>query len=121
MNEYETLGHMKHINESSSDQDSFYYFPHHAVIKTSSTTTKTRVVFEGSAKTTTGVSLNDAQKIGPIVQNELFTILLGFRRHAYVLTADIEKNVSTNLRFSRRSKVLAYFLEISQLTVFKML
>ena len=92
MNEYETLGHMKRINESSdNDQDSFYYFPHHAVIKTSSTTTKTRVVFDGSAKTTTGVSLNDAQKIGPIVQNELFTILLRFRRHAYVLTADIEK------------------------------
>ena len=48
------------------------------------------MVFDGSAKTT-GVSLNDAQKVGPIEQSELFTILLRFRRHTYVLTADIEK------------------------------
>ena len=79
MNEYETLGHMKRTNESSdNDQDSFHYFPHHAVVKSSSSTTKTRVVFDGSAKTTADVSLNDAQKVGPIVQNDLFTILLRF-------------------------------------------
>ncbi|XP_046399377.1 uncharacterized protein LOC124165880 [Ischnura elegans] len=35
------------------------YLPHHPVVKASSTTTKTRVVFDTSAETTTGKSLKD--------------------------------------------------------------
>lgn len=42
-----------------------YYLPHHAVMKPDSTTTKLRVVFDGSAKTTSGLSLNDVQHVGP--------------------------------------------------------
>ncbi|KAK9744620.1 putative peptidase (DUF1758) [Popillia japonica] len=92
MTEYEELGHMRLINEADDAQGTqSYYFPHHAVIKASSTTTKTRVVFDGSAKTTTGVSLNDAQKVGPVIQDDIFTLLMRFRQYAFVLTADVEK------------------------------
>lgn len=42
-------------------------------------------------KTTSGLSLNDVQYVGPIIQNELFAILLRFRKFRYVMTADISK------------------------------
>ena len=68
-----------------------YYLPHHTVFKQSSLTTKLRVVFDGSSKTTNGLSLNDILLVGPNVQQDLFSILLRFRIHKYVLIADIEK------------------------------
>ncbi|XP_043591766.1 uncharacterized protein LOC122571746 [Bombus pyrosoma] len=68
-----------------------YYLPHHGVIKESSDTTKLWVVFDGSASSTTGVSLNDALHTGPKLQEELINILWRFRSHQYVLTGDIEK------------------------------
>lgn len=89
MREYQSLGHMIPINEYDADLVS--YIPHHAVIKDSSTTTKTRVVFDASMKSDTNLSLNDIQYAGPVVQNELFIILIRFREHRYVITGDIEK------------------------------
>ncbi|XP_025832766.1 uncharacterized protein LOC112905148 [Agrilus planipennis] len=68
-----------------------YFIPHHAVIKKDSLTTKLRVVFDASAKTTTGSSLNDIQYVGPTIQNDLWSILVRFRTHAFILTADVAK------------------------------
>ncbi|XP_017796961.1 PREDICTED: uncharacterized protein LOC108578189, partial [Habropoda laboriosa] len=92
MAEYETLGHMTRVDVDDNDHSkSSYYLPHHVVFKNSSTTTKIRVVFDGSAKTSSGISLNDTQLVGPTVQSDLFSILLRFRKHRFVLSADIEK------------------------------
>ena len=41
-----------------------FYMPMHVVFKESSTTTKIRPVFDASAKSTTGVSLNDILMVG---------------------------------------------------------
>ncbi|XP_076284778.1 uncharacterized protein LOC143211196 [Lasioglossum baleicum] len=68
-----------------------FYLPHHAVFKPTSSTTKIRIVFDGSAKTNTNISLNDTLRIGPTLQDDIFSLLLRFRMHAYVITADIEK------------------------------
>lgn len=88
MKEYLDLGHMTPIYECPSPN---YFLPHHGVLREHSTTTKLRVVFDASAKTTTGKSLNDIQLIGPCLQNDVFSILLRFRQHLYVACADIEK------------------------------
>ncbi|XP_055613760.1 uncharacterized protein LOC129760181 [Uranotaenia lowii] len=61
------------------------------VLKPESTTTKLRVVFDASCRTSTGVSLNDALMVGPTVQNDLLSIILRFRLHRYAISADIEK------------------------------
>ncbi|XP_037960644.1 uncharacterized protein LOC119689804 [Teleopsis dalmanni] len=61
------------------------------VLKPDSTTTKLRVVFDASAKTTSGQSLTDLLHIGPTVQSELLYILLRFRLPRYVFTTGIEK------------------------------
>ncbi|XP_076301775.1 uncharacterized protein LOC143219850 [Lasioglossum baleicum] len=87
--EYESLNHMSEV--SADDHNSGFYLPHHAVIKASSATTKVRVVFDASAKSSSGVSLNDTLLVGPTIQNTLFTTLIKFRTHICVLTADIEK------------------------------
>ena len=63
----------------------------HCVFKEDSTTTKLRVVFDGSPKSTTGVSINDAFMVGPVVQDDLFSIIIRFRFYSTALSADIEK------------------------------
>ena len=68
-----------------------FYLPHHCVFKEESTTIKLRVVFDGSAKTSNGISLNDSLMVGPFVQNDLFTILIRFRFKLIALSADIAK------------------------------
>ncbi|XP_043484706.1 uncharacterized protein LOC122512738 [Leptopilina heterotoma] len=68
-----------------------YFLPHHAVIKEDSITTKTRPVFDSSAKSSTGISLNDTLLVSPTLQDDLFAIVLRFRLFTYALTADIQQ------------------------------
>ena len=89
LREYITLGHMSKVNDEQKTPG--FYLPHHAVFKESSLTTKVRVVFDGSAKSSTGISLNDTLMVGPTIQDDIFSLLVRFRTHNYVLTGDIEK------------------------------
>lgn len=68
-----------------------YFIPHHGVLRECSSTTKLRVVFNASCPTSSGLSFNDLQMVGPTVQDDLLSILLRFRQHKYVLSADVEK------------------------------
>jgi hypothetical protein len=90
MNEYEDLGRMEPVN-SDIDSNTCYYLPHHAVFKDTGSTTKTRVVFDGCAKISNGLSLNDILQLGPTVQQDLYSIILRFRTHQVCFTADIAK------------------------------
>ncbi|XP_037931405.1 uncharacterized protein LOC119666195 [Teleopsis dalmanni] len=90
MDDYESLGHMEKVCPKDV-KGSQYFIPHHCVLKPDSTTTKLRVVFDASAKTSSGLALNDILHKGPTVQSDLFSILLRFRIHRFVFTADIEK------------------------------
>ncbi|XP_058816127.1 uncharacterized protein LOC131679414 [Topomyia yanbarensis] len=93
MREYQELGHMMIIPPAEIDVDwsKSYYLPHHGVIKEDSTTTKLRVVYDGSSATTTGASLNDILLDTPNINADLFEILLRFRTYPIVFIADIEK------------------------------
>ncbi|XP_055604061.1 uncharacterized protein LOC129752297 [Uranotaenia lowii] len=92
IHEYQSLGHMSEVIDSSSQLNEVcYYLPHHAVLKPESTTTKLRVVFDASCKSSTGVSLNDALMVGPVVQDELIDIVLRFRLCKFAIVADIAK------------------------------
>ncbi|XP_063993427.1 uncharacterized protein LOC135171065 [Diachasmimorpha longicaudata] len=90
LQEYIDLGHMQEVSPSSL-VDYGYYLPHHAVFKEGSLTTKVRVVFDGSAKTHTGISLNETLHVGPTIQEDIFALLIRFRIHHFAVTADIEK------------------------------
>jgi hypothetical protein len=54
-------------------------------------TTRTRVVFDGGAKTSNGMSLSDILQVGATVQQDLYSIVLRFRTHHVWFTADIAK------------------------------
>lgn len=86
--EYLTLGHMK---ELESHEIARCFLPHHPVIKESSSTTKVRTVFDASAKTTNGCSLNSLLYVGPTIQPELFDLLIQWRLKRYAFSGDIEK------------------------------
>ena len=87
------MGHLEEVPPDELDNgcENHYYLPHHAVFKESSTTTKLRVVFDGSAKTSSGVSLNDILMIGPVLQPNIFDLLIRFRLYKFGLTADVAK------------------------------
>lgn len=89
--EYIDLNHMSEIKIDSNSIDRGYYLPHHAVIKESSHTTKTRVVFDASAKSTTNLSLNDVLQKGSTtsLQPTIFSLLLYNRTVNYVILGDI--------------------------------
>lgn len=68
-----------------------YYIPHSCVVKPDSTTTKLRIVFDASAKITSGKSLIDLQAVDPVIQRDQFDLALMFRGEDVVLTANVAK------------------------------
>lgn len=66
INEYQMLNHMTEIVDNHNDDQINYYLPHHHVLQESSSTTK--VVFDGSCKSDTNISINDLQYAGPSIQ-----------------------------------------------------
>ena len=93
MREYIEMGHFEkvEVDQLKVNLSDCYYLPHHAVIKETRNTTKLRVVFDGSCKTTSGKSLNDILLNGPVIQDELFAILIRFRFYRIAFVSDIEK------------------------------
>jgi len=93
INEYLDLGHMKLVSkiEQNLSESSCFYLPHHAVFKESSSTTKLRVVFDASRKSSTGISLNQLLMVGPTIQKDIWSLLLNFRKNKIAYTADISK------------------------------
>ena len=65
----------------------------HVVRKDSSMTSKVRIVFDASAKTASGASLNDQLLVAPMVHVHptLSDVLLRFQCHKVALTADVSR------------------------------
>ena len=90
--EYLDLGHAQPVSEQTlSTTKETFYLPMHTVCKGSSTTTKLRVVFDASAKSSIDVSLNDTLLVRLTLHPTLETILLRFRSYPIALTGDISK------------------------------
>ncbi len=88
--DYLTLGHAEVVPDDELAQD-HYYLPVHGVFKDSSTTTKVRPVFDASARSSTGASLNDTLHIGLNLYPLLSDLLIRFRQHKIGLSSDISK------------------------------
>ncbi|XP_026829094.1 uncharacterized protein LOC113562802 [Ooceraea biroi] len=90
LNEYESLGHMRRV-PLGEPTDHCVYIPHHPVLRESSATSRLRVVFNASSRSSNGTSLNDHLLPGPKLQSELASVILKWCSFRYVYTADIAK------------------------------
>ena len=93
LSEYEQLGHAEKVPLQDLDKppNCTYYLPMHGVVKETSTTTKLRIVFDASARTSNGVSLNDCLLPGPCLYPALSSTITKFRRHRIGMSSDISK------------------------------
>ena len=92
--EYFDMGHTEQVpvaDMRERSDNTVFYLPIHAVRKESSTTSKVRAVFDASAKSSTGVSLNDTLLVGPTVHPPLVDVLIRFRLHRVALTTDVSR------------------------------
>ncbi|XP_044014169.1 uncharacterized protein LOC122856520 [Aphidius gifuensis] len=90
LTEYEKLGHMM-PSRHDVDIRTICYLPHHGVKKESSSTTKLRLVFNGSQLIDKNESLNDLLYDGPCLLNNLSDVITRWRRYKIVFSADVEK------------------------------
>lgn len=89
--EYVDLNHMRLVD--NCDVDGIEYFlPQHAIIKSDSLTTKLTVVFDGSAKTYSGYSLNDIVLVELTIQGDVFR----FNPFSYTQMCSNRRNVQIN-------------------------
>ncbi|XP_067211618.1 uncharacterized protein [Linepithema humile] len=91
LSEYEELGHMRKLSPATESTAQRLYIPHYPVIRDSSLTTRVRVVFNASSRTSNNTSLNDHLLTGQKLQADLAAVILHWRQFKYVYSADIAK------------------------------
>lgn len=79
IHEYIALGHMRLVDSPPDENSANFYLPHHFVFKKTNQGSKLRVVFDASCKSAIGISLNNTLLVGPVVQQDLTSILMRFR------------------------------------------
>ena len=91
--EYPDLGHAEEVPtaDRSKPPGECYYLPMHGVVKNSPTTTKLRVVFDASAHSESGASLNDQLLSGPSLYPHLTKVVNRFRTHSISMSSDVSK------------------------------
>ncbi|XP_055527215.1 uncharacterized protein LOC129719831 [Wyeomyia smithii] len=78
MQEFIDLEHMEKVgvfNPVEPQSQLQYFMPHHAIKRPDSSTTKLRVVFDASARTSNATSLNDQLMLGPTLQPRLIELI----------------------------------------------
>ena len=86
---YEALGFIERVPpEEIKPPWPVYYMPHRAIV-TQNSSSPIRPVFDASAKSQTGKSLNEALMAGPNLLPDLVSILMRFRRWPIALSGDI--------------------------------
>ena len=81
--------YIRKVEPSEKQPIQKWYLPHFAILKSDRPTTKTRVVFDASAKCN-NISLNDILQ-GPNLQRKLFDVLLRFRQYPVAIACDISE------------------------------
>ncbi|XP_024870700.1 uncharacterized protein LOC112453905, partial [Temnothorax curvispinosus] len=91
MQEYEDLQHMTEVSTTEDNTTGKCYLPHHGVFKEASSTTKLRVVFNGSQRTKSGESLNAHLHVGANFLPALADVISRWRRYRVALVSDIKQ------------------------------
>lgn len=76
---------------SPDESDGTFYIPHHQVITKTAEKDKWRIVFDCSSHCRGTSSLNDHLLVGPNLNPDVLDLLLKFRLHPVVVSADVSK------------------------------
>ena len=79
------------VSENQSENPKEFFLPHRPGIRQNAESAKLRVVYDASAKSESGFSLNDCLEKEPSLQNKLWDILIRTRFRPVILCADTEK------------------------------
>ena len=90
INDYFKDGILEEVSRINKT-DAVHYLPHRAVVKEERETTKTRIVFNASAKYQDKKSLNDMLDPGPCLLPGIFDIFVIFRLGKIGIVPDIKK------------------------------
>lgn len=88
--DYEQSNHMEKVS-TQDEQQLLVFIPHHHICRPSSTTTKLRVVFDGSSVMNTGQSFNDHLHKVQKLQRNIVNVIINFRFSRFVFSADIKQ------------------------------
>ena len=72
-------------SENQSENPKEFFLPHRPVIRQNAESTKLRIVYDASAKSESGYSLNDYLEKGQSLQNKLWDILIKTRFRLVIL------------------------------------
>ena len=87
LQKYEEKRYITEVPMESVDKGS-WFLPHFQVIRVDKETTKTRIVFDAAAKSE-GSSINDVIHSGQKLRQDLFGVLLRFRKNQVAIIFDI--------------------------------
>ncbi|KRY64886.1 hypothetical protein T4A_8825, partial [Trichinella pseudospiralis] len=90
LNDYLDNNIIEEIDKDKGKEGNIWYLPHRMVVRDDNSTTKFRIVFDGSAKYK-GISLNEYLDAGPALQSDMVGVLLRFRLYSIAVQADIIK------------------------------
>ena len=79
------------VSENQRKNPKEFFLPHRPVIRQNAESAKLRVVYDASAKSGSGYSLNDLLEKGPSLPNKFWDSLIRTRFRPVILCADIEK------------------------------
>ncbi|XP_068140719.1 uncharacterized protein [Drosophila tropicalis] len=107
---YLDLGHMRQVPFDGSNNN--FYLPHHAVFKPDSTTTKVRVVFNASSKSTNGRILF-RNKEGQLGDYELNTVTFGINCAPFLAIRVLQKLASdVQSKFPLASDIIKSYMYV---------
>ena len=105
---YQDKEYIRKVSQEDPTRHSGWFLPHFPVLRPDKSTTKTRIVFDASAKYE-GISLNDVIHQVPKLQNNLVDILTRFRREPVGLMCDISE-MYLQIRLSANDRPYHRFL-----------
>ena len=87
---YIKMKYIRTVPKEETKPPHVWYLPHFPVLRPNRSTTKTKIVFDASAKCEEK-SLNEMMSLGPKLQRDLNNVLLRFRRNPVAIVCDISE------------------------------
>lgn len=88
INDYISKEYIREVPDVEPKPSSEWFLPHFPVVRPEKSTTKVRIVFDGSAQQG-GTSLNSESLPGPKLQSDIVDILVKFRKESFVLVGEV--------------------------------